>query len=113
MKISKKDEKYFEQFPADPDFSVEHNKRVIEETIKETEKNIRKKKREQDEPYRERAHAVSRYLSSLQQKGGSKNVEKYFGKRYLAKLRGKEALARIQDKLRVVGSDGQIIKRSE
>ena len=94
----------------DPDFSVEHNERVIRNTIKSTKANMRRKGREHDDDYRERSEAVAHYVKSQQQGRVKHNIGKYFGK-HLAYLRGEEVIARIQDQLRVIGKDGKIIRQ--
>ena len=110
-RIHRKDEKYLQILPEDPNFDPEHNKRVVEETIRETDKMIRSKEHEHDEAYKERASAVASYLKSISQKGTKPGIARYFGRRYLAYLQGKEAMKRIQDQLTVVGSGGQIVRR--
>ena|SRR3990167_6347129 len=72
---------------GDPDFNLEHNKRVVEETLANNERMAREKKREWEEGMKERAWATSRFIENAKL-GGDQNVEKYFGKNYLDRLRG-------------------------
>ncbi len=111
-RIHKKDEKYLQILPEDPNFDPEHNKRVIEETIRDTDKMLRTKEHEHDEAYRERASAVASYLKSISTKGTKPGIEKYFGRRYLAYLQGKTAISRMKDQLTVIGSQGQVIRKA-
>ncbi len=108
-RIHPKDYGYVPADP-DPDFDPEHNARVIRKTIKATEANMRRKAREHDEAYGERASAAAMYIKNLQQGSGASKVDKYFGK-HLAYLKGKEAISRIQDELRVIGKDGRVIRQ--
>ena len=95
----------------DPDFDPAHNRRVIRKSIRDTEANMRRKGREHNQAYRERAEATSRYLKNLQQGRGASKIDKYFSRKHLAYLKGKEVKARIEDELRVIGSDGSVIRR--
>lgn len=110
--IARQDEKYLQILPEDPNFDPEHNKRVIEETIRATDEQIRRKEREHDEGYKERAKAVASYLKSISQGKSKPGIESYFGRRYLAYLKGKEAVSRMQDKLRVIGKRGNIVREA-
>lgn len=107
------DEKFLYQNPdGDPDFNADHNRAVIAETIKKTEAAYRAKKHEQDDAIAERAAAAATYLKSIQAGGKTSNLNDFFGKREMARLRGEEVLARIKDELKVFGKDGkQVIRR--
>lgn len=76
---------------GDPGFSPDRNKAVIAESIRKS-KEVRRKilVKELDE-IRERTDAVATYLKSRMAEGSS-SVEKYFGKRYLAHLRGQKIM---------------------
>ena len=63
-KIHPNDWKYVAGEP-DADFDPEHNKRVIESTIKSAEVMRDRKRRENAEGIRERADALAKYLMSL------------------------------------------------
>lgn len=80
----------------DPDFDPERNQRIIDETIKESRARRRKLQAEYDEKLRERTSAVAQYLKGIE-KGKTSNVEKYFGRSYLAKLRGQEILETVRN----------------
>lgn len=88
--IPKSDWKYV---PVDPEegFSAEHNRRVVDRSIKKYEAMRAKKQKEFDGKARERASALASYLKSLD-RGNTSNVEKYFGRNYLAHLRGQEIM---------------------
>lgn len=72
---------------GDPGFSLEHNRRVIEETLAHNERMAREKKREWEEGMKERAWATAKFIENAKL-GGDQNVEKYFGKNYIDRLRG-------------------------
>ena len=72
---------------GDPDFSLEHNKRVVDETLANNERIYREKHREWEEGMKERAWATSKFIENAKN-GGDQNVEKYFGKNYLTRLKG-------------------------
>jgi hypothetical protein len=76
-------------------FSPEHNKFVIENTMKKYEANRKKKAKEHVEAIRERADAVATYFKSRMAEGNTP-VEKYFGKRNLAYLRGEKILQKLK-----------------
>jgi hypothetical protein len=89
--ISPEDWKFMEQNPyGDDDFSEEHNKRVIKEVNDHNDKMDRKRKRDYKVKTQERTDAVARYLKNISQGKSVSSVDKYFGKRHLAYLRGVE-----------------------
>lgn len=78
--------KYFIE-RGDPGFSPARNKATLERTIAKMDKLRAQKRKEYEEGVRERADAVATYLRSRIAQG-STPVEKYFGKRWMAYLRG-------------------------
>lgn len=109
LKVDRKDWKFV---PKNPDigFSAEHNKRIIDEVIEETDKVRKRKLREHDEKLKERTDAVAQYLHNIAQ-GSNSSILKYFGRKHLAYLRGKEIMQEIQKNLTIV-KDGKIIKKA-
>lgn len=81
----------------DPGFSPEHNRMVIENVIAASEKNSRDKKREFNEEVDERVNAMTQYLKSVDRGGATSNIEKYFGKKQLAYLRGEHVANILRD----------------
>lgn len=81
---------------GDPDFSLEHNERVVRETIAKNERLMREKKREYDEGIKERSWAAGQFINDLKQGNSESNVNKYFGSKYLAYLRGKEVMEQLK-----------------
>lgn len=110
MKIARQDERFVQKEP-DAGFDPERNRRIINEVIEDTEKICAKKQREAGEQLHERTDAVATYLHNIQQGGNTSNISKYFGRKYLAYLRGQEVLQQIQKGLTIV-KDGKIIKRA-
>lgn len=76
---------------GDSDFDEEHNKRVIQDTIKKHEAKLRKQRRDFKEKTKERAEAGAMFLKNATQ-GKGYGVEKYFGKKELARLRAQEVI---------------------
>lgn len=80
---------------GDPGFSVEKNKQVIEDSIKEYElkrTNIQKKF---GEDMMERSESVA-YLLKAIDRGRDTNAQKYFGKSELARLRGEQIVGEMR-----------------
>lgn len=90
-KIDKADWGYVPLDP-EPGFDAEHNRRVIDDVMRKNRLNLKRKKREQDRGVGERSHAVASYVKSIVKDKSNTSPEDYFGKRYLAKLRGKEII---------------------
>lgn len=109
-KVHKRDYKFVPKKP-EVGFSPERNEQIINEIIEETDQIRAKKRREFDTKLQERTDAVATYLHSLDQGGKSSNIEKYFGRRHLAYLRGEEIIRELQSGLTVV-KNGKIIKRA-
>ena len=80
----------FRLVPAEPDpnFDPEHNRRVIEDSIKETDKIQKAKRKEYDEQLGERVDAVARFIQRVKMGVGSSDVKSYFGKKMLEYLQG-------------------------
>ncbi len=101
----------------DPNYDVAKNKAIIEKTISDYEAMRAKKAKEHDKDYEERADAMVSYLRSLDQRsssgiGSSSNMEKYFGRRMLAYLRGEEIRAKLMAGMGVVTPDGRLLKKA-
>ena len=95
--ILREDWKYMEQMPyGDPDFDPEHNRRVIEEVNRENDEMEKKRDREFSEQTKERTTAAAQYLRNVAQGKSVTAIDKYFGKRYLAYLRGKEIVNQLK-----------------
>lgn len=77
----------------DPGFSPERNKRVIENSIKKYEKVRTAKIKAWREGVAERSDALAQYFSSP--KFTSTPFGKYFGKKWMAYLRGEKILDEI------------------
>lgn len=93
--ISKKDWKFMKPDP-DEGFSPERNKRIIEETIKKYEKIRAQKMKAWREGVAERSDALAQYFTSP--KFTSTSFGRYFGKKWMAYLRGEKALDEIYAK---------------
>jgi hypothetical protein len=110
--IARQDWKFVKVEP-DPDFNPQHNRRVIDEVMREAEVLSRKRKREFAEGLGERASALATFISSVNLGGKSEAVEKYFGKKFLKHLKGDDKIAERQSKdgLTVIGKNGKVIRR--
>jgi len=100
-KNQKKDYRNWFNEKADPSFVKRHNDDVVSQVIKETEENIKRKSRQYTEKLRERTDAVATYLKSIAA-GKEKSVDKYFGKKNLAQLRGEQIIEMIKGKTKVL-----------
>ena len=111
--IQKQDYKWVPVDPS-PNFDPKRNARIIQEVIDETEAIARKKRREATDGIRERTSAVAKYLKSVEMGGAKSDLEGYFGKRELARLRGEEVLATLKKRLQIVGKtkDGKLIRKA-
>ena len=95
--ISPEDYEFMEQNPyGDANFNADHNKEVIAKTIEKGKRYWRVKKKEYEAKTRERAVAVAAYLKNLTQGQGVSNINTYFGKREMARLRGEEIVAKLK-----------------
>ena len=105
----------FVSVDPDPNFDPLHNMAVIEKTIKDNEKLVKARNRQAEEGAKERINATAIYLRSINQGGKATDREKFFGKKYLAYLRGKEIMENIKQQMMLQGRDGKafVIKPSE
>jgi len=95
--IHPKDFKYMEQNPyGDAGFSQEHNRRVITEVDAWNDKMDREKDRNYKELTQERTSAVAQYLNNVSQGKGVNNIDRYFGRRHLAYLRGEQIIRQLK-----------------
>ncbi len=107
--ISKADFKFVPKDPS-PGFSVEHNRRVIEQSIKKNEALMRAKRKIFEEGLEERTDAGTHFLMALARgKFNSSDPKtaamKYFGRRELARLRGEEIKEEMMRKMRQTAKD--------
>ena len=111
-KVARADWKFVKVDP-DPNFDPQHNRRVMEEVIRETDILSRQKKREFKEGLGERASAIATFISSINLGGKHEAAEKYFGKKFLNHLKGKDKLAERQTKdgLTVVSKTGKVLRK--
>ena len=112
--IAPQDLKYVSVDP-DPNFDPLHNMAVIEKTIKYNEQLVRVRNKQAEEGAKERINATATFLRSISQGGKSTDRGKFFGKKYLAYLRGKEVMEQIKGKMMLQGRDGKafVVKPSE
>lgn len=74
----------------DPNFSAERNNAVINGTIAKYEKKREEKMKVWTESMRERAEMTASFLKHCANGKGTKDVERYFGRNQMAKIRGEE-----------------------
>lgn len=92
MNIAKQDKKFYLEIP-EKGFSPERNKQVVENSIRKFEVLRKKKWNQRMEEYRERADASASFLRYSDKMGGHAKLDKYFGRKMLAHLRGESILA--------------------
>lgn len=80
----------------DPDFDPKHNQQVIDNVIRKNKALFKRKHREFMDKMGERNQAVASYIHRLANTRENTNVEQYFGKHYLAYLRGEEIINRLR-----------------
>ena len=95
MKVDPEDWKYVNADP-DPDFDADHNQRVVDDVIENTDRMIREKKSSHKKELEDRSWALSKYLKSLDTGGKESDMGKYFGRRELARLQGEKAMEKIK-----------------
>lgn len=85
-------------------FNPSRNKSIIEDTIRWAEQQRTLKNKEHDEDYAERSDAVVSYLRALDRgmAPGTDRMQKYFGKRTLAYLRGEEIRRKLMANMAVM-----------
>lgn len=91
--LDKRDYKYIVA-EGDEGFSPERNKSVVEGTIKKMDALIARKRREYKNELGERVDAVAQYVQHM--KWSNKPADKYFGRRWMAYLRGEQLINRIR-----------------
>lgn len=97
MDIAKVDYKFVPSSP-DPGFSPERNKAIIEGTIKKYEKVRAQKMKKWREGVAERSDALAQYFTSP--KFLSTPFGKYFGKKWMAYLRGEKILDEVNNRIK-------------
>ena len=101
----KRDHEIYFVEEGEPGFNPAHNKHVIASTIKKTNQMRALRNRQYEDNVRERVDAVMTYAKS-RLVYGSTPVEKYFGKRQLAHLRGQQIVDIIKSK--IAGRQGNV-----
>src|SRR5258708_4649804 len=94
----------------DKDFSPKRNEAIVEGTIKKYEETRRKKSLQHDDNYFERSDAVVTYLKSLDRGTSESNLEKYFGRKMMAYLRGQQIRDQLMSGLTVKNNEGKIVR---
>ena len=94
-KEQKEDYRKFFVEKGDPGFNPKRNKAVVAKTIRQYETLRKRKRQDFIDKLGERTDAVATYFKSHLAEG-STSIETYFGKRYLAHLRGQKILARVK-----------------
>ena len=108
--ISPLDFKYMKENPdGDIGFSVEHNRKVIEDSIKATDAMVARKQKDYDDQLAYRTEASAHFLKALMRgKYNSSDphtaAQKYFGKE-LAVLRGEEIKQEMIEKMKKTAKD--------
>ena len=93
--IKREDWKYVPKDP-EPNFSPERNKRIIKETIEDSDRKRKEARKNWTKDMRERTDAIAQYLTSDHGATVNKRVERYFGKKQLTRLRGEDILTMLK-----------------
>ena len=83
----------------DPDFSPEHNRKVIAETIRKNDLLQKKRRAEYNAKIDEKAADLAFYIKGIDQGGRTTDINKYFGKAHIAKMRGIEIRNQIMSQM--------------
>lgn len=99
-------------FVKDPTgFSPERNKAIVEESIRRYDAMRATKLKTVVGQYEERADAVVSFIKSVDKgKGGGGDLEKYFGRKMLAYLRGQQIRETLMGGVSVANTAGKILK---
>jgi hypothetical protein len=101
-KIAKEDWKFMQEKPeGDPDFNEKRSRAVINNTIKKYEAIRAARSKFIEEGVRERSDAISSWVASMN--GSGKPIDQYLGRKWMAYFRGEEIVAKLREKLRLVG----------
>lgn len=95
-RVGTEDMKRFWKDKPDPDFSEERNNAIVARTIAKAEARRKAAIKAKKEGLGERVNALSSYIKYLD-KGGSKDVEGYFGRKTLADLQAKKTITMLQE----------------
>jgi hypothetical protein len=93
--LDKRDHKYVLETP-DEGFSPERNKWVIENSIKKMDAMLAKRKKEWRDKTAERVDAITTFLNA--NVANNNPLTSYFGKRWIAYLRGETVLDKVYKK---------------
>ena len=98
----------FTPVDPDPDFDAEHNRKVIEESIKAGEALWRAKQRKFSEGVGERSWAIAHYVDAYKMGAADSSVKNFFGEKELVRLKGEKILNKI--KKEAVSPNGKATK---
>lgn len=103
----------FVPLDPEPNFSPEHNRKVIQQTIEEGEKLWKKRQRLFNDGLKERTQAIGHYVD-YQKMGGESSVVDFFGKKELYMLKGQAILEELkkQHYLNPESNLGKEVKKS-
>jgi len=96
-RVSAADMTRFWRERPDPDFNAKRNEEVIERSINRAIELRKKQILGKHEGLRERAVALASFIKYLD-RGGSKSVDGYFGRKELARLQGKKVMQILKER---------------
>ena len=96
-RVGTEDMKRFWRERPDPDFDINRHNKIVANTIKKAEARRQSVRKAQNEGLKDRANALASYIKYLD-RGGSKKVEDYFGKRELGRLQAKKTMTVLQER---------------
>lgn len=111
FEVDPKDERFILKVP-DRGFSPEHNKAVVDESIRKYEEFRRKQWKIWEDKTRERANALASYFKYLDTgKGGTNPLMKYFSRKTRAYLRGEKIIQELRggNGYKTVNNLGQVV----
>jgi hypothetical protein len=104
--VSPEDYKYIDKSPKY--YDVAQNREVVRRSVEKNKKKREAIEKNFDEKLKERSSALASYLLYLD-RGGASSAERYFGKKYLSHLRGREILEEIKKRAEFTGKTGMVL----
>lgn len=98
-KLNQKDKKFYLDSP-DMGFSPERNKAIVDKTIAKYEAMRALRRKLFNDQLAERTDAIASYLAGGEGAHKGRSLERYFGRRYLAYLRGEEIVDEIRNRVK-------------
>lgn len=108
----KRDQALYYLHVPDPDFSPEHNKQVIENSIKKFEAKRKQIYKNAVERFAERADAVTTYIKAIDRGGVDPRLDHFFTINQIRYFSGADLREKIHEGLRIIRNKNKLKKLS-